>query len=316
MLDLQFGLPIVVRDAALKMVAPGPTSGVNREYFAQNNEKLLEEGKGLEGYEQAGEKGMELLKRLANSEPYYKKQRRLDAEAEEEQLGEGGSGSAASQPARSAYTSDTSRRLHTPGSAAGPIRTARGGRGGGTPGRGGRSGSTNPLQHLPTAADILPPQDPYITSLFVTGIEDDLPEHELRKFFTPFGTLRSLICSHRAHSAFVNYVSRESAEKAAAACQGRAVVKGVPLRVSWGKPKPLDNMDNEERMGYARQGRDVEKAVRAAQGGGGGGRQRGAQQGLLEGVGGEEGDAEGAGAMVVQPPPGQEDVQYASLAGD
>ena len=46
MLDLSFGLPIVVRDAALKMIAPGPNSEVNREYYAQEHEKEIEEGRG------------------------------------------------------------------------------------------------------------------------------------------------------------------------------------------------------------------------------------------------------------------------------
>ena len=44
MLDLSFGLPLAVRDAALKMVAPGPGSDMHREYYAQNHEKELEEG--------------------------------------------------------------------------------------------------------------------------------------------------------------------------------------------------------------------------------------------------------------------------------
>ena len=48
MLDLSFGLPIVVRDAALKMVAPGPQSSVNREYYAQEHEKEIEDGRALD----------------------------------------------------------------------------------------------------------------------------------------------------------------------------------------------------------------------------------------------------------------------------
>ena len=48
-------MPITIRDAALKMVAPGPTSDVNREFFAQNNEKEIEEGRGFEGYEKTDE---------------------------------------------------------------------------------------------------------------------------------------------------------------------------------------------------------------------------------------------------------------------
>ena len=78
MLDLSFGLPIVVRDAALKMVAPGPQSAVNREYYAQNNEREIEEGRGgTEAYEKTDEKARELLRRLAQSEPYFRKARRL-----------------------------------------------------------------------------------------------------------------------------------------------------------------------------------------------------------------------------------------------
>lgn len=78
MLDLSFGLPLAVRDAALKMVAPGPQSAVNREYFAQENEKAIEDGGGgLEAYEKTDEKARDLLRRLANSEPYHKRQRRL-----------------------------------------------------------------------------------------------------------------------------------------------------------------------------------------------------------------------------------------------
>jgi hypothetical protein len=81
MLDLSFGLPIVVRDAALKMVAPGPKSDINRQYYAQEHEREIEEGRGaMEAYEKTDEKARELLKRLAQSEPYHKKQRRMEAD--------------------------------------------------------------------------------------------------------------------------------------------------------------------------------------------------------------------------------------------
>lgn len=297
MLDLSFGLPIVVRDAALKMVAPGPESSINREFYAQEHEKEIEEGRGgVEAYEKTDEKARDLLRRLANSEPYHKRQRRLEAE-ETEATGEEGPKriSAAPGPIR---THDN--RLGRGGAGArGP--PMRGGRGGA---RGGRSGGGGAL---PGPQDYLPPQDPNITSLFITGVEDDLPEHTIRQFFTPFGTLRSIVCSHRAHCAFINYATRESAEAAAAACQGRAVIAGCPLRVQWGKPKPMDNMEQDVRMQYARQGRETAAAVAAANGGediehGGNGSNK-----ILEA---------GDGLETVAPPPGQEDIQYASLAGD
>ncbi|KAK2855588.1 Pre-mRNA-splicing factor slt11 [Arthroderma sp. PD_2] len=305
MLDLSFGLPIVVRDAALKMVAPGPQSSINREYYAQEHEKELEEGRGaVEEYEKTDEKARDLLRRLANSEPYYKRQRRLEASGETEASTTSGAGHQSSEEKKIGY-----------GPGPGPVRTSdirRGagrGRGGGGRGRGGRP--YPPISLAPPGPqDIEPPADPNITSLFITGVEDDLPEHALRAFFTPFGTIRSLICSHRSHCAFVNYASRESAEAAAAKCQGTAVVQGCPLRVQWGKPRPLDNMERDERMQYARQGRQTAAATRT-------GVARKAIQGTpAEQVDGESGMEKDRQSYDVAPPPGRGDVQYASLAGD
>lgn len=292
MLDLSFGLPITVRDAALKMVAPGPQSDVNRQFYAQEHEKEIEEGRGaVEAYEKTDEKARELLRRLANSEPYYKKQRRLEAEG--------------SQPEQKP------KEQRQPGY--GPIRTAdsrkaaaqRGSKTG--PGTARLVNAARP----PQPEDWLPPTDPNITSLFVTGVEDDLPEHAIRTFFTPFGQIRSIVCSHRAHCAFINYATREGAEAAAAQCQGKAVIQGCPLRIKWGKPKPLDNTDRDQRMSWAREGREQAAAIKQQQGG-----QRavtaGSGQAQIEGAGTEE---ENAG-FIVAPPPGQGEVTYASLEGD
>ena len=294
MLDLSFGLPITVRDAALKMVAPGPNSSINREYYAQEHERELEEGRGaVEEYDKTDEKARDLLRRLANSEPYYKKQRRLEASGEAQEK--------SSEQRQIGYGPGPVR---TQDSKKGGAGTVRGGRGGT---RGGRSFPST-AQVPPTPADILPPADTKITSLFVTGVEDDLPEHALRSFFTPFGTIRSLICSHRSHCAFINYADRESAEKAADQCQGRAVVQGCPLRVQWGKPKPLDNLDREERLTYARQGRQTAPPSGS-----------GSQKAITSSA---QADDELEAAMeedngyVVAPPPGAGSVTYASLAGD
>ncbi|KAF3480954.1 pre-mRNA-splicing factor slt11 [Arthroderma uncinatum] len=306
MLDLSFGLPIVVRDAALKMVAPGPQSSINREYYAQEHEKELEEGRGaVEEYENTDEKARDLLRRLANSEPYYKRQRRLEASGETD----------ASTTTLGERQQPTEQKKIGYGPGPGPVRTSdlrRGagrGRGGGGRGRGGRP--YPPISQLPPGPqDIEPPADPNITSLFITGVEDDLPEHALRTFFTPFGTIRSLICSHRSHCAFVNYASRESAEAAAAKCQGIAVVQGCPLRVQWGKPRPLDNMERDERMQYARQGRQTAAATKP------GGPRKAIQGAPGEQADGESGTEQDKQSYDVAPPPGRGEVQYASLAGD
>ena len=302
MLDLSFGLPISVRDAALKMVAPGPQSEVNREFFAQNHEREIEEGRGLEGYSQTDDKARELLRRLAQTEPYYKKQRRLEAEAgqklldgaeqQQQQQQPGGlsePGPIRTQAAKerpSAYASPYSR----PSSGTKP------------PPR-----KTKPTPIKPS--DILPPADQNIKSLFVTGVEDDLPEHALHTYFARFGALRSLVCSHRSHSAFVNYLSRESAEKAAEACQGKAVVAAVPLRVQWGRPRALDSLDRDARLENARAGRAVVAA-------GAGGKRKGGEDAEDSGARGKGEDWEGLAANVLAPPGLGEGVEYAALAGE
>ncbi|OJJ50636.1 hypothetical protein ASPZODRAFT_57487 [Penicilliopsis zonata CBS 506.65] len=311
MLDLSFGLPIVVRDAALKMVAPGPQSSINREYYAQEHEKELEEGRGaVEEYEKTDEKARELLRRLATSGPYYRKPRAIEGSADAEGDAPGPSSSEPASATHSRYgngpgpirTSDSRRGTTLPGRGRGNMRGGRGGPGGGS--RGGRSFPST-AQLPPSAEDILPPADPNITSLFVTGVEDDLPEHELRAFFTQFGQLRSLICSHRSHCAFVNYATRDSAEAAAKQCQGKAVIKGCPLRIRWGKPKPLDSMDREERIKNAREGRSA-----AGQG------RRPAAGNRAITAAGESGTETQAAAYALAPPPGTGEVQYSSLSGD
>ncbi|ATY62378.1 pre-mRNA splicing factor slt11 [Cordyceps militaris] len=279
MLDLSFGLPIAVRDAALKMVAPGPQSDINREYFAQNNEKLIEDGHGTEEYEKTDEKARELLRRLAASKPYFRKGRAVD---ESELAGASTGGNAA-----------VGAGLGGPG----PIRTkdSRAARAAGK----GRAAFPSAAQLPPGPSDWLPPDDTNIMSLFVTGIEDDLPEFKLRDFFKVHGKIKSLVCSHMSHCAFVNYETRLAAEKAAAACQGRAVIAGCPLRIRWGQPKAIGNMDKDQRGQMLRDAR-IRQASKAR------------QQAAIE-----AGQAPPMSVAPVAAPPGGEDApNYASLAGE
>lgn len=296
-MDLQFGLPIVIRDKALELIAPGPQSEINREYFAQNNERAIEEGRaGIEEYDKADDKARELLRRLAQSKPYFRKGREVDTDGQ----ALGGRGG---NPAVGAGVGG-----------AGPIRTrdsraaaAVGARAGGP-----RKGPLGANAPPPGPKDWIPPADPNIMSLFVTGIEDDLPEHKIRDHFKAFGKIKSLVVSHMTHCAFVNFESREGAERAAAECKGRAVIAGCPLRVRWSVPKAIGTMNKEERTEMLRDGRS------AFQQQGAGGR-RGPQQKAIAGSGGAAvagGPAAQAEDLTVAAPPGAADVQYASLAGN
>jgi pre-mRNA-splicing factor RBM22/SLT11 len=85
------------------------------------------------------------------------------------------------------------------------------------------------------------------------------------------------------------------------------VVKGVPLRVQWGKPKPMDNMDRETRIANAQAGRGASER----RGGGGNAAGKRAITSGNESAGGEM-----DGLEAVAPPPGQGDVEYAAMAGE
>ncbi|KAL2143107.1 hypothetical protein VTI28DRAFT_321 [Corynascus sepedonium] len=290
-MDLQFGLPIVIRDKALELIAPGPQSEINREYFAQNNEKAIEEGTaGVEVYEKTDEKARELLRRLAQSKPYFRKGREVDQDGNPSGgnpavgAGVGGAG-----PIR---TRDT-RAAAAVGAKAGP-----------------RKGPLGAAAPPPGPKDWIPPRDPNIMSLFVTGIEDDLPEYKIRDFFKVFGKIKSLVVSHMTHCAFVNYETRDGAEKAAAECKGRAVIAGCPLRIRWSVPKAIGTMDKEQRSEMLRDGRSAFPQVNRR------GPQKAIEGGSAQAGGSAAAQGDELSGLAVAAPPGAADVQYASLSGN
>ncbi|KAJ4132653.1 Pre-mRNA-splicing factor slt11 [Fusarium falciforme] len=105
-----------------------------------------------------------------------------------------------------------------------------------------------------------------------------------------------------SHCAFVNYETREAAEKAAEACQGRAVVAGCPLRVRWGQPKAIGTMDKEQRA-------QMLKDAKQRQAGGQG-------QRVIEGGRGAGTRPAALPAPVAAPPGASDTPAYASLTGD
>lgn len=95
LLDLEYGLPTQVRDTALAIKNEAPSSDINREYYAQNMEgkvcrlalycfspfrsadisHQLEGNKSLIDTGRSQSAGKEMLKQLARSDPYYKRNR-------------------------------------------------------------------------------------------------------------------------------------------------------------------------------------------------------------------------------------------------
>ncbi|KAF4508909.1 hypothetical protein G6O67_005237 [Ophiocordyceps sinensis] len=105
-----------------------------------------------------------------------------------------------------------------------------------------------------------------------------------------------------SHCAFINYETRDAAEKAAAACQGRAVIAGCPLRVRWGQPKAIGTMDKDQRTQMLRDARIPREQEESR------------HQHSLE-AGGDTGGQPSA-PVVAAPPGGDDAPNYASLSGD
>ena len=243
LLDLQFGLPIQVRDAALNLLAQGPNSHLNREFYAQNMEKQLAQDKerGLllpAEYQKADSAAMKLLTKLSKADAYYKRERPAPCK----------NFAAGSCPRgdECQYSHEPEDHPHLYFSSIGePIKR----------GRFDVDGSPAPVLAkgetivVPIGPiDLTTPKDPKVMSLFLTGVEDDLPEYAIKEFFAPYGQIRSVVCVHAARSAFVNFATCEGAERAVKeACgNGDIVIKSCPLRMQWSKPRALGPIAEEQ----------------------------------------------------------------------
>ncbi|GAB5586645.1 Pre-mRNA-splicing factor slt11 [Umbelopsis nana] len=220
-LDLQYGLPTQVRDAALNITSNAPQSDINRQYFAQNMDQQIENGASLIDYDKASTQGKEVLKRIARNEPYYKRNRahicsffvkgeckRGDECPYRHELPE--DNDLTHQNIRDRYygTNDPVAKKM--------LNRVRGGN---------------------TA--LTPPEDKTVTSMFVTGIEEDITEQDLRDFFYAFGEIKSVVVVYKSRCAFINYATRVGAENAAErTSETGCIIKGHALRVAWGRPRP------------------------------------------------------------------------------
>lgn len=231
MLDLTYGLPIALRDAALKMVGSGSSvhensNAVIKQYIAQNFEASEEAS--LDGAKrralEESEAAKKLLQSLATALPYYKQKHK-----QHPQLAE-----------RSQLPTETSTAGKILAQEVGKI-----------------------ASKLPLSGNPVPPADKSITSLFIMGIEDDLPENLIVNHFKQFGNVVSIVCIHRARCAFITFSSRASAELAAVKGtkpegSGKFIIKGCKLRLAWSKPRPLGSSHSE----HTKLGQIVKKAMK------------------------------------------------------
>ncbi|KAH7102385.1 pre-mRNA-splicing factor SLT11 [Auriculariales sp. MPI-PUGE-AT-0066] len=221
LLDLEYGLPTQVRDTALGLKNSAPTSAVNREYFAQNHD-----GKdvGADDSRKAASAGKEMLKQLARTDPYYKRNRAQICSF----FVKGNCTRGEECPYRHEMPSDgpmakqnIQDRYH---------------------------GTSDPVarkilgQHADSQG-LKPPEDQSVMSLFLTSLPDNATQESVRvvavnslPFLEP-SAIRNVVHVAKTRCAFVNFTSRISAERAAEAWANGLDVEGTRLGVRWGKPK-------------------------------------------------------------------------------
>lgn len=216
-LDLQYGLPVQVRDSALEdhEKTKMPESDVNLQVMVEGQERAMSTvGSGQAVFGRM-EKPSKMLERLSRSTPYYR--RNLPHLC-------------------SFYAKGTCNR----GSLC-PFRH--------------EMPTTGPLaqqnikdrfygQNDPVAQKMMgraqeqvhldPPEDTSITTLWLGGLEDDATESQVRGAFKAPGDITSVRILAVKSCAFVTFTTRAAAEKAAEEA-GKLTVGKIPCRVAWGK---------------------------------------------------------------------------------
>lgn len=219
LLDLQYGLPTQVRDAALRIHNDLPQSDVNKEYYIQQIDKELKEGG--DNTVAAGSVGKaiaadDMLSKLARTAPYYKRNRphicsfwvRGECKRGEECPYRHDKPSEPDDPLSEQNIKDRYYGVNDPVADKILKRAAA-------------------LPTLPT------PEDKTITTLYVGNIGEHLTETDIKDNFYQFGEIRQITTVPRQQCAFVQYTKRSAAELAAEKTFNKLVLGGRRLTIKW-----------------------------------------------------------------------------------
>ncbi|KAI0672996.1 pre-mRNA-splicing factor SLT11 [Trametes maxima] len=225
LLDLEYGLPTQVRDTALGVESEAPTSEINREYYAQNMENKIDGSKSLlDVNKHSSSAGKEMLKQLARTDPYYKRNKPHLCSFYAK--GECNRGDACPYRHEMPIQNELSKqniqdRYH---------------------------GRNDPVAKkiLSTHAasmGLQPPEDQNITSLFLTSLSPKSTETSVRTRVLQSlpavqpSQLKSVVFVAKSRCAFVNWVDRATAELAAQAWANGLEIDEVTVGIRWGRSK-------------------------------------------------------------------------------
>lgn len=231
-LDLQFGLPVQVRDDSLadheKMHVP--EGEVNREYMLEQLERNMDvHGSSSYGKIPVNTNAYAALNKVRHNTPYYKRNlaklcsffakgncNRGKLCPYRHEMPKDVDGPLAKQNIKDRYYGQNDP-------VAEKILARRGGGGG---------QNEKPL---------VPPDDITVTTLWAGGVKGDMLESDIRAKFAVYGEVSSIRTVYEKNCAFITFMRRSAAEDAAKNLQKSLEIKGTKLRLAWGKkqnPRP------------------------------------------------------------------------------
>jgi len=236
LLDLEYGLPVQVRDHALSIKEDIPKMGANRDYYIQGMDRALSQTDGtVPGGQLAriGDAGTnELLRKLARNQPYYN--RNLPHICSFFVKGECSRGEEC--PYRHEKPTDPDDPLSQQNM------------------RDRYYGSNDPvaeklLNRAKAMPKLTPPDDQSVTTLYLGNLGRDnqliVQEADLRDYFYQFGEIRQIHMVPPKCCAFIQFTTRISSEMAADRTFEQLMLKGQKIKVRWGQPRAQTNQTKE-----------------------------------------------------------------------
>ncbi|XP_055588291.1 pre-mRNA-splicing factor RBM22 [Uranotaenia lowii] len=219
LLDLEYGLPTQVRDAALKIQDKIPESDVNKEYYIQTIEgQLKAAGDNTVAAGVVGKSlgASDMLAKLARTAPYYK--RNLPHICSFWVKGECKRGE------ECPYRHDKPVEPDDPLSEQN-IRDRYYGRNDPV--------ADKLMKRAASFPTLDPPEDKTITTLYVGNLGEHITEVDIRDNFYHYGEIRSVSLVPRQQCAFVQYTKRSAAELAAEKTFNKLILGGRKLTIKW-----------------------------------------------------------------------------------
>jgi len=225
-LDLDYQVPVQVRDHALGGNAGAvamPSSGANREYFAENLEKAIASGEFDDGQKHKM-RPSEVLSHLQRSGPFYERNKAKICSFFVK--------GCCTRGAECPFRHELPQEVHKDDKLAKQNIRDR------------YHGMNDPVaekmlrktSHEKASLSQFP-EDTSICTLYVGGIPPDVTQQDLGDHFYAYGEVKAIRKSDAKKCAFVTFATRAMAEKAAVEhAQTGLNIKGTRLKLMWGKP--------------------------------------------------------------------------------